>query len=69
VYIAVGEADPVNGGLTLLTPLTDRLKEAGLTDVTVVTYPEARHEVLNETNSDEVIASLIEWMNRAAAAG
>jgi len=24
VYIAVGEADPVNGGLTLLTPLTDR---------------------------------------------
>jgi alpha-beta hydrolase superfamily lysophospholipase len=49
VYIAVGEADPVNGGLAVLTPLIDRLKEAGLTDVTVVTYPEARHEVLNET--------------------
>jgi|SRR5450631_633100 len=26
VYIAVGEADPVNGGLTLLHPLTDRLR-------------------------------------------
>jgi alpha-beta hydrolase superfamily lysophospholipase len=25
LYIAVGEADPVNGGLALLTPLTDRL--------------------------------------------
>jgi alpha-beta hydrolase superfamily lysophospholipase len=68
VYIAVGEADPVNGGLTVLTPLTDRLTAAGLTDVTVVTYPEARHEVLNETNSDEVIASIIAWMDRVAAA-
>jgi alpha-beta hydrolase superfamily lysophospholipase len=68
VYIAVGEADPVNGGLTLLTPLTDRLSAAGLTDVTVVTYPEARHEVLNETNSDEVIASLLAWVDRVAAA-
>ena len=28
VYIAAGELDPVNGGLTLLTPLADRLKEA-----------------------------------------
>ncbi|HTX85817.1 MAG TPA: lysophospholipase [Streptosporangiaceae bacterium] len=68
VYIAVGEADPVNGALTVLTPLTDRLAAAGLTDVTVVTYPEARHEVLNETNSDEVIASLVAWVDRVAAA-
>ena len=67
VYIAVGEADPVNGALTVLTPLTDRLTAAGLTDVTVVTYPEARHEVLNETNSDEVIASLIGWVDSVAA--
>jgi alpha-beta hydrolase superfamily lysophospholipase len=49
--------------------LTDRLTAAGLTDVTVVTYPEARHEILNETNSDEVIASLITWADRVAAAG
>src|SRR5262249_60521491 len=68
VYIAVGEADPVNGGLAVLTPLIDRLREAGLTDVTVVTYPEARHEILNETNRDEGIASLIGWNHRVAAA-
>jgi alpha-beta hydrolase superfamily lysophospholipase len=37
VYVAVGEADPVNGGLALLTPLTDRYKAAGLTDVTIRT--------------------------------
>jgi alpha-beta hydrolase superfamily lysophospholipase len=64
VYIAAGELDPVNGGLALLTPLTDRLKQAGLTDVTVVTYPGARHEILNETNRAEVIGALINWLDR-----
>ena len=64
VYIAVGEADPVNGGLALLTPLTERYEAAGLTDVTVRIYPDARHEILNETNRDEVIAELISWLNR-----
>ena len=66
VYIAVGEADPVNGGLMLLHPLVDRLKEAGLTDVSVVTYPEGRHEILNETNKHEVIGSLIAWADRVS---
>jgi len=64
VYIAVGEADPVNGGLALLTPLTDRYQAAGLTDVTVRVYPGARHEILNETNRDEVIAALNSWLDR-----
>jgi alpha-beta hydrolase superfamily lysophospholipase len=68
VYIAVGEADPVNGGLTVLHPLVDRLREAGLTDITVTTYPDARHEILNETNSAEVIGSLIKWADRVTAA-
>jgi alpha-beta hydrolase superfamily lysophospholipase len=66
VYIAVGEADPVNGGLALLTPLTSRYEAAGLTDVTVRTYPEARHEILNETNRNEVIGELIGWIDRVA---
>jgi alpha-beta hydrolase superfamily lysophospholipase len=67
VYIAVGEADPVNGGLALLTPLTDRYAAAGLTDVTVRIYPGARHEILNETNRDEVIRELISWIDRIVA--
>ena len=64
VYIAVGEADPVNGGLALLTPLTERYEAAGLTDVTVRTYPGARHEILNETNRGEVIAEMNRWLDR-----
>jgi alpha-beta hydrolase superfamily lysophospholipase len=67
VYIAVGEADPVNGGLTVLHPLVDRLRDAGLTDITVVTYPEGRHEILNETNSAEVIGALVAWADRVVA--
>jgi alpha-beta hydrolase superfamily lysophospholipase len=64
VYIAVGEADPINGGLALLTPLTDRYQAAGLTDMTVRIYPGARHEILNETNRAEVIAALNSWLDR-----
>jgi alpha-beta hydrolase superfamily lysophospholipase len=67
LYVAVSEADPVNGGLALLTPLTDRYAAAGLTDVTVRTYPGARHEVLNETNRDEIIGELISWIDRVLA--
>jgi len=67
VYIAVGEADPVNGGLALLTPLTDRYQAAGLTDMTIRIYPAARHEILNETNRDEVIAALNSWLDRVVA--
>jgi alpha-beta hydrolase superfamily lysophospholipase len=66
VYIAAGEADPVNGGLALLGPLADRYRAAGLTDVTVRTYPGARHEILNETNRDEVIAAVARWASRVA---
>lgn len=64
VYIAAGQSDPVNGGLTLLSPLTERLRAAGLTDVTVRTYPDARHEILNETNKDQVLAELMQWLDR-----
>ena len=57
----------MNGGLTLLTPLTERLEAAGLSDVTVRTYPDARHEILNETNRAQVISELMTWLDRVTA--
>jgi alpha-beta hydrolase superfamily lysophospholipase len=63
VYIAAGEMDPVNGQLALVTALLDRYTSAGLTDVTLKTYPQARHEIFNEINRDEVIADLLTWLD------
>jgi hypothetical protein len=36
---------------------------AGLTDVTIRTYPGARHEILDETNRNEVVAELTTWLD------
>jgi len=64
LYIAAGELDPVNANLALLNVLVGRYRAAGLTDVTLRTYPGARHEILNETNRDEVVASVLDWIDQ-----
>lgn len=64
MYLAVGESDPANGNLALFQPLVDRYRAAGLSDITVRTYPEARHEILNETNRAEIIDDLRTWILR-----
>jgi alpha-beta hydrolase superfamily lysophospholipase len=66
VYVAVGSKDPVNGGLTLLWALVDRYRAAGLSDVTVRVYDGGRHEILNEINRAEVIADLLQWLQRVS---
>ena len=42
--------------------LAERLAAAGV-DTTLRLYADARHELLNETNRDEVTADLVEWMD------
>jgi alpha-beta hydrolase superfamily lysophospholipase len=64
VHITVGEHDPIGGGLQLVTALVDRLRAAGLTDVTLAVWPAARHEVFNETNRDEITADVLAWLDR-----
>ena len=68
VLVTVGAADPVNGQLALVGALVDRLTAAGLTDVTLHVWPDARHEIFNETNRDEVVADLVAWLDRVAPA-
>jgi alpha-beta hydrolase superfamily lysophospholipase len=55
--------------LPLVTALVDRYTSAGLTDVTLKTYPQARHEVFNETNRDEVINDLLAWLDQKLPTG
>ena len=64
--VAVGDADPVNAGLALLDPLVARYRAAGL-DVTLHVYPGARHEVFNETNRDQVLDDVVEFIHAALA--
>ncbi len=64
IHLTVGEADPVNGQLALVDVLVQRLRSAGLSEVTLTVWPGARHEIFNETNRDEVEADLLAWLDR-----
>ncbi|NQD74253.1 prolyl oligopeptidase family serine peptidase, partial [Pseudomonas sp. CM27] len=49
--------------------LADALRATGNRHVQLRVYPEARHEVLNETNRDEVTADILGWLEQALALG
>lgn len=67
ILVAVGEHDPVNGQLALANLLIAHYADGGLSDVTLLTYPEARHEILNETNREAVRADLLQWVDQRLA--
>ncbi|GAA1397598.1 alpha/beta hydrolase [Luteococcus peritonei] len=65
VLIISGDQDPVAGPSALGPQVVgERYRQVGLTDVTVTLYPEARHELLNETNRDEVTADVLAFLDR-----
>ena len=64
VLIVSGTDDPLAQGGAAVEALADRYRQAGLTDVEVRLYEGARHEVLNETNRDEVTADIIAFLDR-----
>lgn len=62
ILIASGSDDPLAGGGDLVQLLGQRYRDAGVSDVTVLVYPGGRHEILNETNRDEVTADIVAWI-------
>jgi len=68
VYIFAGDKDPINAELTRLTPLVERYRAAGISDITTDFYRDGRHEMLNETNRAEVVRNLQNWLERVLAA-
>src|SRR5260370_13538626 len=64
IYIFAGDKDPINHNLEWLKPLAQRFRAAGVAEVTEKYYPEGRHEMLNETNRDEVMRDLANWIQR-----
>ena len=64
LLLVSGDRDPVGGpGGANVAALADRYRAAGVTDVRVSLYPEARHELVNETNRDEVTADVVAWLH------
>ncbi|MGW7269410.1 alpha/beta fold hydrolase [Streptomyces sp. NPDC054864] len=64
VHIAVGTEDPCNQGMTLVHELVEDYRYVGLDDLTWRGYEGARHEILNETNRDEVQEDLRSWLDK-----
>lgn len=62
VLIIQGAEDPVGGNLKGTQALLERYRALGLTRVSHRFYQGARHEVLNETNREEVTRNVLDWL-------
>ncbi len=63
VYFMSGDKDPVGQMGTGVRQVAEQFKKAGMKDITVKLYPDARHELFNELNREEVSADLTLWLN------
>lgn len=61
IYVFSGELDPVSKGKGIDKLVLD-LERAGVRHVRKRLYREGRHEMLNESNRDEVTAELLAWL-------
>ena len=64
ILVIGGECDPVSEGKRLKS-LAHALREAGCQNLQLNIYPQARHELFNETNRDEVTADVLTWLDQA----
>jgi alpha-beta hydrolase superfamily lysophospholipase len=63
LLLMVGRDDSV-GGPRSVHRLADAYRtRSGLTDVTTLVYPDARHEIFNEASQAEVRADLLAWLD------
>jgi alpha-beta hydrolase superfamily lysophospholipase len=63
VLVVAGADDPAGAATGSLQALVARYRSLGVADLSVSLYPDARHEILNETNRDDVYRDLIAWFD------
>jgi alpha-beta hydrolase superfamily lysophospholipase len=63
IYIMSGAVDPTGRASVGPKALAAAYERAGLDQVTLRLYPDSRHELINETNRDEVTRDLIAWLD------
>lgn len=65
VYIFSGDRDPVGHNGRAVERLAQAYRSiTGSSDVTLRLYPGARHDILHESNRDEVMTDLLGWIKR-----
>jgi len=62
VLFISGENDPVGANTRGVKRVISAFKEAGVRDPEFIFYTDARHEMLNELNREEVFSDLSEWI-------
>ncbi|MBP8640430.1 MAG: lysophospholipase [Oscillospiraceae bacterium] len=63
ILIFSGAMDPCGKNGKGVTKLLNAYRKQGISDVALKLYPEARHELLNETNRDEVMKDFLSWVD------
>ena len=63
VLLMVGRDDPVGGPRSVHKLADEYRARSGLTDVTTLVYPDARHEIFKELQQEEVRADLLAWLD------
>ena len=64
IYIFSGAEDPVHGKQVDLDRLVNAYRKRGLGQLVYKLYPGGRHEMFNETNKDEVVTDLVQWLEQ-----
>lgn len=63
LHVMAGSRDPVSNDAKGIEALVESYRAAGLTRLSHRIYSEARHEIFNESNRDEVLADLRAWLD------
>lgn len=63
IFLVSGEEDPVGGMGDGIRRLYDMLFEAGVDDLQMKLYPNARHEILREPCREEVLTDILNWLD------
>jgi alpha-beta hydrolase superfamily lysophospholipase len=62
LLVIAGEKDPVGEMNASVKTLVDRYRQHGMTRIACKFYPNARHELLNELNREEVQQDILGWI-------
>lgn len=63
IYLIAGDKDPVGNSGKGVQQVFNQYQKAGMTDINITLYEDARHEILNETNKQEVYEDIVSWLN------